>query len=417
MVCKTTASKRRTGRPALWAACGLATSTLTVSAHGDPLVLRADALAESQSPVGLVVLQGQDKIRPWIDAEGLVWAGAKPSATADVLVLTVRLREPRGFAEARVGRFILTTGAVRPVQLDGGWVIGRAPWGSSLEAFGGAPVVPRFGPRAYDWLVGARLAQSVFSWAKVGVSYVQQRDDGEISNEEVGVDFAAAPTRWFDLAARTAYDLTTPGIAEARASAATRFDAWRVELFAAQTSPSRLLPATSLFSVLGDFPSQTLGSTVKWKAAPRLDILASGAAQAVGDGLASGAAQLGENDLGYNASLRTLLRLDDRGAGSLGLELRRQDVSTAQWTGVRGVATQPLGRGFRFSTEVEIAAPDHPDGHGSVWPWGLMALAWRPTTWWGKGWETAAAVEAASTPVHRYETNALIRLARTLELP
>jgi hypothetical protein len=90
-------------------------------------------------------------------------------------------------------------------------------------------------------------------------------------------------------------------------------------------------------------------------------------------------------------------------------------VSTAQWTGVRGTGTQPLGRGFRFSTEVEIATPDHPDGHGSVWPWGLMAIAWRPTTGWGKGWETAAAVEAASTPVHRYETNALVRLSRTLE--
>jgi hypothetical protein len=405
MVCKTTATWRRPPRHLpLWAACGLATSSLTVQATGDPLLLRADALAESQSPVGLVVLQGQDKMRPWIDAEGLVWAGAKPGATADLLVLTVRLREPRGFGEVRVGRFILTTGAVRPVQLDGGWLIGRAPWGSSLEVFGGIPVVPRFGPRAYDWLVGARLAQSVFSWAKVGVSYVQRRDDGEISDEEVGFDLAAAPARAFDLAARTAYDLTSPGIAEARVSAATRVDPWRIELFAAQTSPSRLLPATSLFSVLGDFPSQTLGSTVKWKAAPRLDVLASGAAQAVG------------GELGYNASLRALLRLDDRGAGSLGLELQRQDVSTAQWTGIRGTATQPLGRGFRFSTEVEVAAPDHPDGHGSVWPWGLMALAWRPTTSWGRGWETAAAVEAAATPVHRYETNALLRLSRTLEI-
>jgi hypothetical protein len=409
MVCKTTATRRHASRPAFWAACGLATASLAQRAYGDPLVLRADALAESQSPVGLVVLQGQDKIRPWIDTEGLVWAGAgvgggAPSPAADVLVLTVRLREPHGYGDVRVGRFILTTGAVRPVQLDGGWVTGRAPWGSSVEVFGGVPVVPRFGPRAYDWLVGTRVAQAMFTWAKVGVSYVQQREDGEISDEEVGVDFAAAPARWFDVAARAAYDLTSPGIAEARVSAATRVDAWRVELFAAETSPSRLLPATSLFSVLGDFPSQSLGSAVKWKAAPRLDVLGSGAAQVVGDAL------------GYNASLRALLRLDDAGARSLGLELRRQDVSTAQWSGIRGIATQPLGRGFRYSTEVEIAAPDQPDGHGSVWPWGLMALAWRPTTRWGKGWETAVAVEAASTPVHRYETNALLRLSRTLEI-
>jgi hypothetical protein len=105
------------------------------------------------------------------------------------------------------------------------------------------------------------------------------------------------------------------------------------------------------------------------------------------------------------------LRLDDRGIGSLGLELRRVDVASARWTGLRGIAAQPLGKGLRFSTEVEIAAPDQPDGRGSVWPWGLMALGWRH-----KGWEVAAAVEAASTPQYRYETNVLARLSRTLEI-
>jgi hypothetical protein len=42
-----------------------------------------------------------------------------------------------------------------------------------------------------------------------------------------------------------------------------------------------------------------------------------------------------------------------------------------------------------------------------------MALSWRP----GKGWETAAAVEAGASPLNRYEVNGLLRLSRTLELP
>ncbi|MGH7294471.1 MAG: hypothetical protein ACRELB_06050 [Polyangiaceae bacterium] len=368
---------------------------LAGEAAADPLRLRADALAETQSPTGLVVLQGEDHARPWFDVEGLVWAGAKPTLTGDVLVLAARMREPHGYGELRVGRFVLATGAILPVQIDGVEAVGRAPWGSTVETFGGLPVVPRFGPRAYDWLAGGRVAQSIASRVTLGVSYLERRDDGEISGEDLGMDFAAAPARWFDLAARGTWDLVSPGIADALVSAATRVGDWRFELYGADRSPARLLPATSLFSVLGDFPSQSVGGTVKWRAAPRLDLLASGAGQDVGGAL------------GGNGWVRGTLRLDYRGDGDVGLEVRRVDVSTAQWTGVRAIAAQPLGRGFRYSSEVEIVVPDHPDGHGAAWPWGLMALSWRSH----RAWEVAGALEASSTPQHRYEADALLRVA------
>jgi hypothetical protein len=373
------------------------------SARADPLRLRADAVAETQggsSPTGLVVLQGEDAMRSWIGVEGLVWAGA-PSVTGDVLVLAVHLREPHGYAEARAGRFVLATGAVHPVQIDGAHVIARAPWGSQVETFGGLPVVPRFGSRSYDWLAGGRVAQRIADVLTLGASYVQRREDGEISNEELGVDLAAVPARWLDVAAFGAYDVTSPGLAEARASAAVRWSDWRVELFGSQLSPGRLLPATSLFSVLGDMPSQTLGATARWRAAPRLDLLASGAAQNVVGGL------------GGNGWVRATLRLDDRGSGSLGLEVRRVEVPGAEWTGVRVIAALPLGRGFRYSSELEVVVPDDPDGRGVAWPWGLSALSWRSP----KGWEVAGAVEASSTPLHRYEADTLVRLSYALGSP
>jgi len=377
---------------------------LSARAGADPLRLRADAVAdtqtETQSPTGLVVLQGEDKLRPWLGVEGLVWTGTKPGLTGDVLVLALHMREPHGYGELRVGRFVVATGAIFPVQIDGAEAIGRTPWGSTLEAFGGAPVVPRFGARTYDWLAGVRVAQHVASTVTMGVSYMQRRDDGEISNEELGADFAAAPAPWLDVAAKGAYDLTSPGIADGRVSAATRVDAYRFELFASEQSPGRLLPATSLFSVLGDFPSEMIGGTVRWAAAPRLDVLASGAGQLVGA------------ELGMNAWIRSTLRFDEHGKGSIGLEVRRVDVSAARWTGFRVVGMQPLGGGFRFSSELEVAVPDDPNGRGVAWPWGLAALGWR-----SKGWEVAGAIEAASTPEYRYEANALARLSRTLELP
>jgi hypothetical protein len=372
------------------------------SAHAEPLRLRADAVAEAKPPAGLVVLQGEDRTRPVIGAEGLVWAGAKrDDDRADVLVLALRLREPHGFGEARAGRFVFATGAIRPLHVDGASVLGRAPTGSTIELVGGQPVVPDFGPRAYDWVAGGRIAQSYSGIATTGVSYVQRRAHGEIADQEMGADVSAAPSRTIDLAARSAYDITSPGIAEALASAAMRVDPVRVELFATHRSPSRLVPATSLFSVLGDFPSERAGASARWEAAPRLDVFGSGAVRAVG------------GEVGSEESLRALLRLDDRGDGSAGVEARRQDVPSARWTGLRTTLTQPLDRlvRFRATAEIEIAIPDEPRGRGAVWPWALAALAWRS----GTGWEAAAAVEAAATPQHSFETNALVRLSRTFE--
>ncbi len=380
---------------------------LASRAGADPLRLRADALAETQgtsSPAGIVVLQGEDAMRPWVAAEALVWTGERggtASATGDVMVLTVRLREPHGYVEARAGRFVLATGAVHPVQIDGAHVLGRAPWGSTVETFGGLPVVPRFGARSFDWLAGGRVAQRVGSAMALGVSYVQRREDGEISNEEVGVDVATAPVRGLDVAAFGAYDLTSPGLAEGRASAAVRWGDWRLELFGSQLSPGRLLPATSLFSVLGDLPSHTAGATARWRAAPRLDLLASGAGQDVAGGL------------GSNEWLRATLRLDDEGDGNLGLEVRRVDVPGARWTGVRAIGAVPLGKGFRYSTEIEIVAADHPDGRGVAWPWALSGLSWRSD----QGWQLAGAFEVSATPQHRYEADALVRLSYALDGP
>src|SRR5581483_7282695 len=134
---------------------------------------------------------------------------------------SVRVREPHGHAELRAGRFVLATGAVHPVQIDGGLATLRTPWGTTFESFGGAPVVPAFGPRQYDWIAGGRLAQRIVSTVGLGVSYEQRRENGEVAADELGVDLTAAPARWLDVGGFASYDLTNPGIAEARASAAT----------------------------------------------------------------------------------------------------------------------------------------------------------------------------------------------------
>ena len=369
------------------------------SAQADPLRLRGDGYVQTPRPVGLLVLQGQDNTRPWLSAEGLAWLGSgQPStfadSTGDVLTMVVRLRDPKGLGDVRVGRFLEATGAIRPLHLDGASGLARTPWGTSVEAFGGVPVVARFGDRAYDWAVGGRLAQSIAQRVTVGFAYVQRRDFGRIADEEVGADFAAVPLPWLDLAARGSKDVVSNGITDALVSVAARSQDLRLELFGTRRSPSRLLPATSLFSVLGDVPSSRLGASVRWRAAPRLDLLGTSAAQEQDD------------RVGADLTLRATLRTDDDGDGSLGLELRRQGVPGASWSGVRGIGIVPLKRGvLRASTEIEIAAPDEPTARGSIWPWVLVALTWRVTP----AWDMAVAAEAASTSTAKSELNALMR--------
>lgn len=375
---------------------GLVVAAIPCPARAEPLRLRADAFTQSQSPTGLLVLSAEDRTRPWLDVEGLLWAGGRPEAAGDVLVLAVRLRDVKGRGELRAGRLVVSTGAIRPVQIDGVSGLARAPWGTTVEGFSGSPVTPRFGERRSEFAGGGRIAQSVGSVAVAGFSYVQQRGHGEIDREEAGADLALIPTRWLDIAARGAYDLQSPGVSEALASGAVRAGNWRFEGFASHRSPSRLLPATSLFSVLGDMPARSLGTTIRWKAAPRLDLQA------------SGALQTSAGETGGNGWVRARLWLDDEGNSSVSVEARRQQLSTARWSGLRGIFSLGLGGGFRYVNELELVVPDDPVGSAVAWPWGLLALSWESRG----GWEIAGAMEASSTPQNRYEMTALARLTR-----
>lgn len=378
------------------------------SAHADPFQLRADALVYSQSPqnpTGYVALSGEDKMHPWVDTEALLWAGNGMNGNADALVFLVRVHHPKNWGEIKLGRQIISAGAIRPIHIDGVDTRVRFPTKTTFEAFGGLPVQPQFGYGAWDWVAGGRVAQGMGRSTTLGVSYLQRRDDGRLAYEEVGADFISAPAKWFDLAAHGAYDLIDPGLTEARISLAGRVGPLRPELYAMHRSPSRLLPATSLFSALGDMPSDSAGVTVMWKMFPRLDLLP------------MFAMRVQDQDVGVDATLRTTLRLDDRGRGAITFDLRRQGSGIDPWTGGRLAVRAPISQHWTWSTELELAFPDNdnPDpakravqrGRGWVWPWGLAAIRWSPA----ERWDVAAGFEAASTPTHAFEANAIVRLS------
>lgn len=386
-------------RRTLAAAAALSFATRTAAA--EPYRLRADGFVRSnapESPVGLLLLQGEDRAQPWLDAEALVWTGSdtRGNGPADALVVLVRLHDPKNRAELRLGRQVVTVAATQPLHLDGVDAHARLPTGTTLETFGGVPVVSSFAWGAYDWAAGGRVGQTIGSVTTTGISYAQRRDRGRVAFEDLGFDFASSPSRSVDLSLRGAYSLKALGLAEAIASLGLRLGSLRPDLYASHRSPSRLLPATSLFAALGDIPSEAVGAAVAWRAAPRLDVVPNVAVRRSGD------------DVGPDATVRTTLRLDDDGRGALLLELRRQGAIDP-WTGVRGGARVPLSAAFTASTELELVAADAPRGRGGAWPWALAALTWHGPD----RWDVAGAAEASSTPKNAAAFDVLVRVTKS----
>jgi hypothetical protein len=366
-------------------------------AEADPIRLRADALSTTASPAGLLTLEADGSPGPGLSAEAVVWTGSvADQARSDVLVIALGARTADGRASARVGRFVESLGALRPIHVDG--VAGRVrlPWQLAIETYGGLPVAPGLATaRGWSWATGARIARNLGDAGSFGIAYTQQRDDGRLASEELGLDAGAALGKRDDLGAKLAYDLANPGIAEAALTASHRSGALRTELYVSHRAASHLLPATSLFSVLGDVPAERAGAVATWKCAPRLDLVADLGARRV------------DRDIAPELVARARLRLDDRGASALTGELRRDGVGPDMWTGARGAARIALPYALAVTTELELVIPDRDHGRGTVWPWGLAALAWDDGTW-----QAAVAVEAAASPQDRHRLDVLGQLGR-----
>jgi len=374
-------------------------------AAADPLRLRADALAGTASPAGLLVLDAAGGLRPGLSAEAVVWiAGARTPGEdtgGDVLVVAVRGQTRSGALAVRAGRFVSSLGALRPAHVDGSALRLRLPRRFDVEAVAGIPVEPGAeAGRAWDWLAGARLARRLGDGGSAGLAYVQRRDAGRLALEELGADAGLALTGRHDVGARAAYDLANPGLAEASVTASYRRRALRTEVYALHRAASHLLPATSLFSVLGDVPSERAGAVVTWRAAPRLDAIAELGGRRV------------DADLGLELALRARLRLDDRGASSVGGELRRSGVADGAWCGARATARIALPRAMAVSAELELVAPDRDHGRGAVWPWGLVAMSWERA-----GWQAAVAAEASASPEYLHRVDVLGQLGRRWGVP
>ncbi|MBT8464940.1 MAG: hypothetical protein KJO57_09650, partial [Deltaproteobacteria bacterium] len=280
-------SKR--GLVALAAAFALAILAPSSPALAQPHSVGVEAWGQLDPNVGLIVVEGSTRKYPYVDAEALVWGGAGSPQyglrdnefTFEALVATIKVRDPRGISDARLGRFILSTGAVRAQHVDGGHLILRAPSKTHFEFFGGVPVDGNVEGRRYDWIAGGRISQGLGKIGVLGGSYYNRYNAGQRSDEEVGVDFSLRAANWLDMAAKFSWEIVNPGLAEVLAtiSSQTNDRKFRAEVFASKRNVTRFLQQTSLFTVLGDPGIFASGANLFWRAAPRLDLTVEGAAR------------------------------------------------------------------------------------------------------------------------------------------
>jgi hypothetical protein len=371
-----------------------------VPARADPYRLRADALASTQSPAGLLVLEADAKASATTNAEAMVWTA---DDRADVLVIALRARTADGRVSGRVGRFVATLGALRPVHVDGAAARARLAKRLDVEAYGGIPVLSFDHPmseRAWDWVAGGRIARRLGDYGSVGVALLEQRDEARLATRELGVDAGLAIDERHDVATRFAYDLVNPAVADAYASAIRRTKKLRGELYAGYRSASHLLPATSLFTVLGDTPSSRAGMLVSGKVAPRLELASDVGLRAAAD------------DRGVLLVMRARLALDDTFTSVLTGEVRRDGVGDDAWTGLRGAARIALPHALTAATELELVVPDRDRMRGRVWPWALAALSYEHGPW-----RAATALEASSSAEYKSRVDVLFSLTRLWGVP
>ncbi|MCK6547184.1 hypothetical protein L6R52_15140, partial [Myxococcota bacterium] len=339
--------------------CVLALASLSTAARAEPLRLRGDALATARAPAGLFVLDAQSPTGGLVSAEVMVWAGRDElGRDTDALVVAVRIDAPSHDASARLGRFVLVPGALRPLHLDGVEVMVRLPWDGAVQLFGGFPVVPNLAPRPFTWTGGGRIAQRFGDVATLGLAFAERREGGALHDRELGLDAGFFPSDETHVSARAAYDLVDAGLSELVLTAGWGVRPLRVEVIGSRRSPSRLLPATSLFSVLGDVASDRAVARLSWLAAPRLDVVAEVGALGLG------------GDWGEELLARARLRLDDAGDRWVAIEARRRGAADAAWSGLRVFGRTPITLGLAASIELEHAASDE-GARGSPWPWGL----------------------------------------------
>lgn len=327
-------------------------------------------------------------------------AGGDPrdgrSAQGDIDVGFVQGRFARRRLTIRAGRQLMVGGAIRNTQVDGLALSADVGKGAGLSAFGGIPVVPRFGADRNDLAAGGRAFWRGSPENEVGVSFVHVLDDGDLARQDVGLDFWQALPLRFTLGGFGLVSLAEQRLAEGDLSAT-----WRprrtVKLSGGlrRTAPDLYISRTSIFSVFAEGTRNEAGGAVSLRAHQRLVL----------DGAYYRLSQ-DDIDQGYRGSARMVATLGRLAQTNLGIEGRALDQSGKGYFEGRLYAVHRPGARLALTIDGDAYRFREPvNGRKESYTLAATAgYAFLP------GWQAMLAGVAGSTPFYQSRYEATVRL-------
>lgn len=338
-------------------------------------------------------------------SEGSVGSLRGPSAQdplgADLQLLYAEARVLDRRLHVRAGRQLIFDGATpRVVHVDGASLDFRIARGFGVRAYGGAPVVPLFGPRPADVQTGARVYYSPSFGNELGASYtygfgLETFGAAAISRHEVGLD-----GRW---AVRRDVLLTAAGIwsvADSRLVEAELMPRWfvrpDVELYAhlRRTAPDLWLPRTSILSVFADDERDEWGGGVYWAPMRRLSLTADGRYLRMVDGS------------GHDVRARGTYRLGFRNRAQVGAEVRQLRIPENGYVLGRVFATHRITEQLFVAGDADVYFLDAPINGETTSVAASASVGWR----FLPGWRATVSGVAGADPTFARRFELLARV-------
>ena len=184
----------------------------------------------------------------------------------DVDSLFVEGRLLKQHLTLRLGRQLAVGGAMRATQFDGLTARGVLAGGFGIEAWGGAPVQPRFGVSEGDALAGGRVFWNHGFDSEVGASYVYALRRGYLSRSDFALDGSWTPIRTVTISGIAQWEMEDRRFAEGRLNAlwqATK--ALQISLDVNRTRPDLFLDRSSIFAVFAEEVRNEAGGEVVYR--------------------------------------------------------------------------------------------------------------------------------------------------------
>ncbi|MDX1764810.1 MAG: hypothetical protein R3231_10850, partial [bacterium] len=116
-------------------------------------------------------------------------------------------------ARVNLGRVLVFDGVASEL-VDGLSLRSDLRGGFGFSAYGGSPVETDYDDRDGDSIFGGRVSHQLAGWYRVGLSYLQEKNDGNDFRSEGGVDVRLFPGKRLELYGRSTYNEETSDWAE-----------------------------------------------------------------------------------------------------------------------------------------------------------------------------------------------------------